>query len=205
MHFPRFTFRVQVEPASHITENRSTPPAREAAPLPATLDWHRDLAKWVAAAAAAVISFGLSYLGQEHNATSRVLFSSASVLLVSSLASAFALHTWVIEFGKLWEQRGQIPSTNQKALAGNRAARKKLTTRSSIAYWMMVIAFCGGVAVLAFACAARMWRSQSEHYYSVTHGPDGEMFLTDSATGETWHAVRTPHGAVWRLAVEKRR
>lgn len=195
---------VEVARYDIVVDDTQTTEPDAAVPLPATIDWHRDLAKWVAAGAAAVVSLGLSYWGETTALDARVLFTCAAAFLVIALGSAFALHTWIIELAKRWEQRGQIPQSKELALEENRSARVKYSTRSWAAYWVMILSFCGGIALFALACGVRMWRAQPKATYVVTHGARGELLLTDTATGETWQALPTNKGVVWRLSVPKR-
>ena len=177
---------------------------RSPAPLPVTLDWHRDLAKWMVAAAAAIISLGLTYFGEATESALRGLFTAAGVVLLLSLASGTALHFWVVELGKLWEQRGQIPKDKKIALDENTLARTQYTGRAHVAYRVMLVSFVIGVCIFGAACLVRMWSTEQKTGFTFATGDHGQLYLVEASTGETWIAVRNEKGELeWKRAIRK--
>jgi len=168
--------------------------------LPKTLDWYRDATKWVVAASAGALVLGLGFFGETSSSWQRWIFSSVAVLLLVALAAGWLAHLWLLEFGKLWENRSRIDPADADTISVNETRQQRFLRRVRGAYLTLLAAFFAGMALFALGCGLRMWLAEPKHTFAVSvSGQPSQVLLINTGTGEVWVEARDVKGnAFWR-------
>lgn len=130
--------------------------------VPKTLDWYRDATKWLVAASAATLVLGLGFFGETSVSALRALFTFAGLLFLASLAAGALAHLWILEFGKLWENRGLLGPENVEDIRANEREQVRYQRKIRIAYCALLWTFFIGMAAFALTCGVRMWLAKSK-------------------------------------------
>lgn len=188
--------RVDLTPTTTNSTQASPPPE-----IPKTLEWYREAAKWLTATSAATLVLGLGYFGETRDLWLRWIFTISGVLLIVALGSGALTHLWIIEFGKLWEKRGNLTDDTKKQ--ANQNQRERYLQHMRLSYYVVIGATFVGILGFGIACGIRMWRSLPKPSLIVTSRPaSDELMLTNPSNGETWVAVQDSGGGiVWKRKI----